>query len=76
MQSYQQILIDFFEDNIRRFFWGFVVMSVAGILWYVDEIESAKTLIIGVGTFALTQFRGNLPRPEEPRPRNEGLEES
>ena len=59
------ILLDFFEDNIRRFFWGIVVALVALCLWMLGEAEAAKTLIVGVGTFALTQFRGNLPRPKE-----------
>jgi hypothetical protein len=61
----KKILLDFFEDNIRRIFWIIIVLLLAFALHYfMEDKASAKTLISGLAGFALTQLRGNLSRPD------------
>jgi hypothetical protein len=60
-----KILLDFFEDNIRRIFWIIIVLLLAFALHhFMEDQASAKTLISGLAGFALTQLRGNLSRPD------------
>ena len=60
------ILLDFVKDNLRRFFWMGVILVIALLLWvWIKDLETPKTLLIGVGTYALTQFRGQLQPPKK-----------
>lgn len=66
MNEVNNVLFDFFKDNLKRFFWMFVILVVAVLLWYwIEDKETPKVLLVGIGTYALTQFRGQLPNPKK-----------
>ena len=58
------ILIDFLCDNIRKFFWGTLVLLVCWLLWSMDLHDESKTIIIGLAGFAMSQLKLNVPQSE------------
>jgi len=58
------ILIGFLADNIRKFFWGTLVIIICWLLWEMELQAESKTIIIGLSGFAMSQLKLNVTKEE------------
>ena len=59
------IFIDFLADNLRKFFWGTLVLIVCWLLWTMGLEAESKTMLIGIAGFAMSQLKLNVPQQKE-----------
>jgi len=60
----KNVMLAFLSQNVRRFFWLFVLVAIIACLAFAGEKAKAVEWLLVLAGVALTQVRSNSANPE------------